>query len=100
MTSPNPKPRGFWKNKANVISEAREAAALLGHPTLMPTDTELRGVRLNSLAIMIVKTFGSFHAGALACGLTPNRNPYGSLDDVKDLARHFGHLPRIKACLA
>jgi hypothetical protein len=87
MASPNPKPRGFWKDKANVISETHKAAALLGHPTLMPTDTELRRLGMNSLAIMIGKTYGGFHAGAIACGLAPNRNPYGSLDDVKDLCK-------------
>ncbi len=87
MTSPNPKPRGFWKSKTNVMAEIHRAAALLGHPTVMPTDTELRATRLNSLAIMIGKTFGSYHAAALACGLAPNRNPYGSFDDLKDLCK-------------
>lgn len=69
-----PKPRGYWKDIQNVIRETRAAAARLGHPRTMPTDSELREIGENSLAIAILNNGGA-PAFAEKCRLKPNRLP-------------------------
>jgi hypothetical protein len=79
------KPHGYWKDKANVIAETLEAAKRLGHPTLMPSEDELREIGLSSLAIAITKEFAGFPRFATECGLIPRRVPNGYFDEISNL---------------
>ena len=81
------KPRGYWKDKANVIAKTLEAAKCLGHPTLMPSEHELRGIGLSSLAIAITKDFAGFPRFAKECGLQPRRLPNGFFDEIDTLCK-------------
>lgn len=84
-SSRNPRPRGYWKDKANVVAETLAVAKRLGHPTLMPSEDELRDIGLSSLAIAITKDCGGFPRFAKECGLLPRRLPNGYFDDVTTL---------------
>lgn len=81
----DPRPHGYWKAKANVIAETLAAAKRLGHPTLMPSEDELRTIGLSSLAIAITKDFDGFPRFAKECGLLPRRLPNGYFDDISTL---------------
>lgn len=81
----DPKPNGYWKDRANVLSETLAAAKLLGHPLLMPSEDELREIGLSSLAIAITKDFGGFPRFAKECGLLPRRLPNGYFDNIATL---------------
>lgn len=81
------KPNGYWKDKANVVAETLAAAGRLGHPTLMPSGTELRQLGLSSLEIAITKNFGGLPRFAKECGLQPRRLPNGFFDEMDTLCK-------------
>lgn len=54
------KPRGYWKNPANLKSEIENVAAQLGNPGVLPTHEELKQLGRNDLISAIASNGGWF----------------------------------------
>lgn len=72
------KPKGYWKDFANVKREVLAFVAERGHDGMMPTEGELRNAGQSSLTFAIWEYHGDFQEVACRLNLSTRRSPRNS----------------------